>query len=260
MHHPTLHRPGALLLAGLTLLLSACATTRMPAASPLAGARQVVVVTSADWNASAAQLRRFERDRDSAWREVGDPVPVMLGRSGTAWGRGLHAAQTSGPQKREGDGRAPAGVFAIGEAFGYAPTGLGALPYLPMQASHYCVDVAASPLYNRIVDAVEVGAQAVEGATETMRLDLHNDGDIRYKRGFVIAHNADGLPGVGSCIFAHLLRRPDETTAGCTAMDEAALEDMLRWLDPARTPRFVLLPDSEYARLAEAWQLPAQAL
>lgn len=245
----------ALLLTAL--LLAACGTTPTPGAAPLTGARQLVVVTSADWDAAQARMQRFEREGDGTWRSVGDPVPVMLGRSGSAWGLGLHPAQRGNPQKHEGDGRAPAGVFAIGEAFGYAPTGVGALPYLPMQASHYCIDVPASPLYNRIVDEKDVGAAAVEGSSERMRLDLHNDGDVRYRQGFVIEHNGQGEAGRGSCIFAHLLRRSDETTAGCTAMDDAAMDALLRWLDPARTPRFVLLPEAEYARLLAEWQLPA---
>ena len=246
-------------LSALMLLLAACSSAppAPSAAAPLDDARQLIVVTSADWDAPGARLQRFERDDGGRWRQVGAEVPVMLGRSGSAWGLGLHPPQAQGPQKREGDGRAPAGIFAIGPAFGYAATGIGALPYLPMQASHYCIDVPDSPLYNRIVDARDVGEAAVAGSTEPMRLDLHKEGDIRYRRGFVIEHNAGGVPGHGSCIFAHLLRRADETTAGCTAMDAAALDAVLRWLDPARTPRFVLLPDAEYARLAASWRLPA---
>lgn len=256
---PRFHRVFALTALTLAaLLLAACASTRAPDPAPLADAGQVVVVTSPGWDSAQAHLQRFEREADGSWRSVGAAVPVMLGRSGSAWGLGLHPGQASGPQKREGDGRAPAGVFAIGEAFGYAPEGVGALPYAPMQASHYCIDVSGSPLYNRIVDAREVGADAVAGSTERMRLDLHNDGDARYRQGFVIAHNAAGVPDQGSCIFAHLLRRPDETTAGCTAMDDAAMDTLLRWLDPARTPRFVLLPDAEYTRLQSSWQLPTR--
>ncbi len=246
-------------LPALLLLLAACSGIRptAPAVAPLADARQLIVVTSADWDAPSARLQRFERDDRGPWRQVGAEVPVMLGRSGSAWGLGVHPPQAQGPRKREGDGRAPAGIFAIGPAFGYAATGIGALPYLPMQTSHYCIDVPASPLYNRIVDARDVGDEAVAGSTEPMRLDLHKDGDIRYRRGFVIEHNPDGVAGHGSCIFAHLLRRADETTAGCTAMDAAALDTVLQWLDPALTPRFVLLPETEYTRLAASWQLPA---
>src|SRR3546814_17273004 len=102
-------------------------------------------------------------------------------------------AQTGGPAKREGDGRAPAGVFAIGEAFGYAAQAQTALPYAPMQAGSWCMDVVDSPLYNRIVDARDVGDAAVEGSSEPMRRDLHNDGDQRYRSGFVIEHTQEEI-------------------------------------------------------------------
>ncbi|MBO8042497.1 hypothetical protein J6396_33130, partial [Pseudomonas aeruginosa] len=171
---------------------------------------------------------------------------------------GLHPAQADGPQKQEGDGRSPAGVFALGSAFGYAVTRPGtAMPYQPMLDSSYCMDVPASPFYNRIVDAKKVGKAAVEGSTEPMRLDLHNKGDVRYQEGFVIAHNPDNQPGKGSCIFAHLWRQPGEATAGCTAMPQARMQALLDWLRPQDAPRFVLLPRAEYTRLQAQWQLPA---
>ena len=126
-----------------------------------------------------------------------------------------------------------------------------------MLASSYCMDVPASPLYNRIVDAAKVGAEAVKGSTEAMRLDLHNNGDLRYREGFVIEHNPANVPGQGSCIFAHLRRAPSETTAGCTAMEPQQMSDLLGWLSPAAKPLFVLLPEREYERLRLGWGLPA---
>jgi len=126
-----------------------------------------------------------------------------------------------------------------------------------MLESSYCMDVPASPFYNRIVDAKKVGSAAIAGSTEPMRLDLHNQGDVRYREGFVIAHNPDNQPGKGSCIFAHLWRQPGEATAGCTAMPEVRMQALLDWLRPQDTPRFVLLPRAEYQRLQAQWKLPA---
>lgn len=247
-------------LAWLGLLSLPVSCTHTPTAhAPLAwhGATQLVLVTSSDWDATGGELRRFARSAaGGAWEEVGSAVAVALGRNGTAWGTGLHPAQAEGPQKREGDGRAPAGAFAIGTAFGYDGTAHGALPYRAMDINDWCVDVNASPLYNRIVNTRDVGEAAVEGSTEPMRRDLHHDGDVRYKLGFVIEHNPGNVPGGGSCIFAHLWQAPGETTAGCTAMDAPAMQSLLAWLDPARSPVFVLLPRSEHARLAAAWDLP----
>ncbi|RDY65502.1 hypothetical protein DX912_16860 [Lysobacter soli] len=226
------------------------------ATTPWKDAQQLVLVTTADWNATTGTLRRYER-HGGQWREAGEPTPITVGRSGSAWGVGLHPAQPDAPQKQEGDGRAPAGVFRIGTAFGYADTASTAWPYQGMSASDWCIDVPASPLYNRIVDARQVGDAAVEGSSEPMRRDLHAGGDVRYKLGFVIEHNPGNRSGAGSCIFAHLWRAPGEPTAGCTAMPEAAMRELLAWLDPRRKPVFALLPDNELERLHAAWDLPA---
>ena len=240
------------------MLLSACAHDAPRSADSVrwSNARQLVLVTTPGWDAPEGTLRTFERD-GSGWHETGSATAVTIGRSGAAWGAGLHDGPLDGPQKREGDGRSPAGVFTIGMAFGYADRATTALPYAPMDEADYCIDVPASPLYNRIVDAREVGAGAVAGSTEPMRRDLHAGGDQRYRLGFVIGHNAAAQPGAGSCIFAHLWKSPSDATAGCTAMAPPAMQRLLGWLDPARHPVFVLLPADEYARRARAWGLPA---
>ncbi|QDH69852.1 hypothetical protein FKV23_06895 [Lysobacter alkalisoli] len=241
-------------------IATACTSTapRTGIPRPWDSARQMIVVTTADWDASEGQLRRFERT-DADWHPLGPVQPVQVGRSGSAWGLGLHPdpqADTGAPIKREGDGRSPAGVFAIGEAFGYAERIDTALDYLPMQASHYCIDVPGSPLYNRIVDTGEVGAAAAEGSTEPMRRDIHADGDHRYAQGFVIRHNPAHQSPAGSCIFAHVWKAPDVPTAGCTAMSADEMSALLGWLRTDARPVFVLLPDAEYARLQADWRLP----
>lgn len=249
-------RAGFTLLAALVVALAGCAhrgAATMEAA-PWQQSRQLVLVTTAGWDSNHGSLRTYQRSA-GRWQQVGVAVPVMIGRAGAAWGLGLHGAQP-GVQKREGDGRAPAGVFAIGTAFGYASSAKTALPYAAMRASHYCIDVNQSPLYNRIVDAEVVGTEAIQGSTEPMRRDLHADGDQRYRLGFVIEHNRQARPGGGSCIFAHLWKSPTDATAGCTAMDPVAMDRLLSWLQPAQRPVFVLLPEREHLRLHVAWQLP----
>ena len=245
----------ALLTFAVTLAATAHAGT---AATPWHDARQLVLVTTAGWNANHGTLRTFARDGDG-WREVRTATPVTIGTNGAGWGLGLNAPQHDGPLKREGDSRSPAGVFRIGEAFGYAAHAATALPYRALTATDYCMDVSGAAQYNRIVDANVVGADAVKGSTEPMRRDLHVNGDQRYRLGFVIEHNAQAAPQGGSCIFAHLWKSPSDATAGCTAMTPAVMESLLAWLKPQQHPVFVLLPQAEYERLRADWQLPALA-
>ena len=245
-------------LAALLLPLAACASTAAPQANPWDNARQMIVVTTADWDSPTGTLRAFEREGEG-WRETTQPLTVNVGRSGAGWGLGLHDMhdQDAGPVKREGDGRAPAGVFAIGTAFGYAPEVATGLAYKAMQVNDWCIDVPDSPLYNRIVDRSLAKAPGHDRASEPMRRDLQAKPDDLYKVGFVIEHNAQATPQGGSCIFAHVQRAPGAPTAGCTSMPEDALRGLLAWLRDDAHPAFVLLPQTEYARLQAAWHLPA---
>lgn len=257
--------PTRIFLTLAVLMLAACSAssplretvTEAHAATPhsMQNARQMVLVTAPNWDSAQGELHRFEHTSEG-WKEVGRGHAVSLGRNGVAWGLGLHPMPQPGLQKEEGDGRSPAGVFALTYAFGYAAPPSTILPYQTMTASHYCVDVADSPLYTRIVDTRQVGKKAAEGSTEPMRLDIHNNGDPRYALGVVVEHNPEAIPGKGSCIFMHLWRAAQETTAGCTAMPEPAMETLLEWLDPERYPVLVLLPESELTRLKSFWGLP----
>ncbi|HKG11985.1 MAG TPA: L,D-transpeptidase family protein, partial [Pyrinomonadaceae bacterium] len=152
----------------------------------------------------------------------------------------------------EGDGRAPAGVFRLTRAFGFAGAGEVSwlrLPYTPLTPGVECVDDTASALYNRVVDRADVKA-ADWNSSERMR---EVEG---YRWGVVVAHNARAVPGQGSCIFLHVWAGPSKGTAGCTAMEQPDLETLLRWLDTRKGPLLVQLPESEYARLRPVWKLP----
>ena len=222
--------------------------------SPLARSRQLVVVTTRDWDAVQGTLRRFERkDSKSEWRQVGDAVPIVVGRGGLGWGAGLNSETGEGPVKKEGDGKSPAGVFSLSDAFGFAADAPGLhVPYTPLTPTVECVDDTSSRRYNLIVD--RGGVRDVDwNSSEKMR---SVDG---YRWGVVVEHNASPrVPGRGSCIFLHIWSGPEKGTAGCTAMGQPNLEALLRWLDAKKKPVLVQLPEAEYERLRSAWKLPAR--
>ena len=243
----------------LACALLACAQAAAAGKTPalLARARQLIVVTTRDWGEVPGTLRRFERKgARGAWVQVGADAPAAVGRNGLGWGVGVaEAGGAGGPVKKEGDGKAPAGVFAFGPAFGFAPEPAAWLrsPYIPLTTSVECVDDTASRRYNLIVDRLAVG-DADWNSSERMR---SVEG---YRWGLVVRHNdAPPVAGRGSCIFLHIWAGPGKGTAGCTAMEEERLTELLRWLDPKRLPLLVQLPEAEYARLRAAWRLPAPA-
>lgn len=241
------------LALALALLAAAPAARAQAADTGLAAATQAVVVTAASWDSVDAVLRRYERDTPSdAWRAIGPAIPAAVGRAGMGWGIGLHPpVEDFTPHKREGDGRAPAGVFALRHVFGYADEAAWVrMPYLPSTEATACVDDPHSAHYNRRVDRDSVTPDWA--SHEEMRR-----GDPLYRWGVWVGHN-DAPPRAmgGSCIFLHVWAGPGVATSGCTAMAEDGLRDVIAWLRPEARPVLVQLPRAEYARLRGAWRLP----
>jgi len=59
--------------------------------------KQMIVVTTAGWDAVPAQLSCFERtaSKDS-WKQAWPACDAVVGRSGLAWGIGLHGSKQGG--------------------------------------------------------------------------------------------------------------------------------------------------------------------
>jgi len=220
---------------------------------------QMLVVTTADWNGIEGTLQAYERPQArKKWKAAGDPIQVVIGKKGLAWGAGLAAAGDIGkhgpddPVKHEGDGKSPAGIFRLSTAFGYAAQEpiTWKMPYVVLTPSVECVDDARSKFYNRVLDRASVTPDW--NSSEQM---LRPDGE--YKWGLEVDHNAEPVTaGSGSCIFMHIWLGPEQGTSGCTAMTEEHLESVIARLDPARSPLLVQLPRAEYKRLRRHWKLP----
>lgn len=221
-------------------------------------ANQLILVITPNWSSVEGQLQLYDRlSPDGAWRAVGSRVPVVVGPNGLAWGVGLHdiravAADTE-PVKHEGDGKAPAGVFRLSSAFGYAPLdalpGLK-LPYVQATSSLVCVDDSRSTKYNQLVNE------------ETVTVDWNSAEEMRrqddlYKWGVTVDHNANPITaGMGSCIFLHVWAGSGIPTTGCTAMPESTMREIVFWLDSKQRPLLVQLPQTLLNRFRTPWGLP----
>jgi L,D-peptidoglycan transpeptidase YkuD (ErfK/YbiS/YcfS/YnhG family) len=204
--------------------------------------RQVALVVSPEDTSVTAELFLMVRnDARSPWTVDQGPIPVTLGRSGLAWGVGEHrASRPEGfREKREGDGCSPAGIFRVPFVFGMAPEADArveapalTLPYTHLADSIIGVDDPDSHYYNQVVDSNLVPRDW--NSHEPM-----NRFKVLYRWGAFIAHNPEGVPNLGSCIFIHIWPGPGEPTAGCTGMADADVVRVLTWLDPAKEPRLV---------------------
>lgn len=249
----------------LSCLIASLLPTLARAKEPYAfsSSTQMIVVTTDSWDSPQGTLRRYERERPgNSWKAIGQPITVMVGKNGLGWGTGVlkppardaHDPMDNDPVKKEGDGKAPAGVFHLSKAFGYAPQEQAGwkMPYIGLTPSMECVDDEKSKFYNTLVDTATISPDWGSHENEKMRR-----ADDLYRWGIIVDHNANPpVPGGGSCIFMHIWRGPAQPTVGCTAMPQADMETLLGWLAPARKPLLVQVPAEQYRRMQHRWNLP----
>ena len=238
----------------------------MPEAALLAQSRQLIRVETEGWDHAQGTLQLFTRAHERApWQPTGPAFVAWIGRNGSAW-RSDQAdpkdAALRGPRKREGDGRSPVGLFALGDLWGYGavpPPGV-TLPYHAIDDRDRCVDDAASADYNQLRRAPPGGGKEPWQSAERLRMVTDH-----YKllvpidyNGLLSQPSASPRPrrGAGSCIFLHIAPPPGTGTAGCTALSEPDLRRVLALLDPSQRPLFLLLPRPARAQARIVWQLP----
>jgi len=227
-------------LSVLTLtvaIFTACQSTAIQNISIPKETKQLLVVSTANWSTKNGTLQRFEKKND-VWNPTGASVSIVLGRNGLAWGLGLHQIPTDAKYvKKEGDGKAPAGLFNLGNAFGYKPYDID-FPYSVYKRTDHCVDDGHSQWYNQIIDSTTVDKDYK--SFEHMKLR-----NYLYQYGIVVKHNPENIPNSGSCIFIHIKSKTGNGTAGCTAMKENKITTILKWLRENKKPLLLQLPKEE---------------
>ncbi len=175
---------------------------------PYSESLQAVVVTTENFSAIKGKAQLFERkDTKSKWKAVGKSFPIVVGKNGLAWSDGLNElpSDTGGRllMKTEGDGKSPAGIFALSTAFG---TGEKSdkinLPYTKLEEFTECVDDANSTHYNRIVNRMQIGNFDWKSSEKMLEIRP------QYDLGVFVEHNYRKTKRRGFVYFsAHLDKR-----------------------------------------------------
>jgi L,D-peptidoglycan transpeptidase YkuD (ErfK/YbiS/YcfS/YnhG family) len=224
-------------LVGLAILCACgCSASTPPASAPARPARaaapsarpatataarqtdgQLITVIAPAYGATRAELTAY-RLVDGHWQRVFGPWLAWIGRNGIA----------PPGAKREGDGRTPSGTYGFGFFFGVDPNPGVRFPFRRIYPYDVWDDDPASPLYNLWVDDRHANPGA---APEPMYVSA-------YDYGAVIAYNTARTPGRGSAIFLHI--NIGTPTAGCVTLPVGELLQILRWLNPADSPRITM--------------------
>ena len=211
---------------------------------------RAVVVTTKDWNAVQGKAQLFERKTTkSAWKMVGKSFPVVVGTNGLAWSNDANMMAETQPHKVEGDSKAPAGILMLTSAFASSEQKVK-LPFTKLAESTECVDDVKSSHYNKIVDKFQVGNYDWKSSEKMLAVGS------QYELGVFVAHNYEAQKGSGSCIFLHIWKDENSGTAGCTAMEKSNIEKIFGWIDSAKKPVLIQLPQDIYKQYQKLWKLP----
>jgi len=244
----------ALALLGVLLSGAPASAADEPAYHPsrlahVGTAGQVIVVTAPSWRSSHATLRAYERDGKGGWRQVVDATPARLGWSG------LYLAD----QRRQGTGKTPAGTFAIPSAFGRLPDPGTALPYTQFDRNDAWTYNPRRPATYNIFQTVDTSWRTYGSYVERLWsygkqyryvavLDYNlPSGPIRRGPDGVRRTTQPADTKAGGGIFLHVTN--GTATAGCVAIPQSVMRDVLTWLDPKRKPVIVVGPESAIGRM-----------
>ena len=136
--------------------------------------------------------------------------------------------------KREGDGKTPAGLFALKRGLCYVQDFVSSFPMEVYNDRYIWDENIYSPTYNTLLRNPAPG-------TKGDRLWKHRH--LQYRYIVVVEYNTDPvIPGAGSAIFLHAWRAKGKSTAGCVGMSESNMKSIVEWLDPTKNPHILILP------------------
>ena len=147
------------------------------------------------------------------WKIKIGPVQASIGRAGFALPG----------EKIEGDGKSPTGIFDLGQLYTYEASVNTSLPFIQTNAEDKWIDDPNHENYN----------SHIRGNTTAKSFEHLKLSSIDYKYCMVIEYNTHPVvKGKGSAIFFHLADANYSPTAGCVAIKESDMDQILLWLDP----------------------------
>ena len=204
---------------------------------------QIVVVLADSMKTSNASLQRYELS-DNGYLKYGSPISVNLGKKGLAWKRNPLIKLHNPQYKKEGDLKAPAGVFKLTTLYGYQKSVDTQLDYIKSSDNLICIDDVNSKYYNKI--------RKIDSSLHVSSFEWMKRDDNLYKYALVVDYNAKKIKNAGSCIFMHIEKSAQSATAGCSSMSEDSLQTLVNWLDKDKQPLLVQIPKTsclQYQRI-----------
>jgi len=177
-------------------------------ARSVGNAAQVVSVVGT--GGSNAKMDVYQRSA-AGWQPIGVGIPTHIGSAGLA------------PKAKSGYPATPMGIYSLDSAFGTAPNPGGGLPYVQVGPNHWWNGDDTSPTFNTMQVCQKDQCPFDTSASENLQIP-------QYKHAVVMGVNKERVPGDGAAFFFHTT--DGGPTAGCVAIDDGTLVQIIRWLRP----------------------------
>jgi len=236
-------------LAVSTLLLTVTVTSTPSWAAPighpsslpgLSDVDQVIVVVADNRKSTTAELRAYERKADGTWSQMFTAATATLGWSGLV----------PGERRRQGTGKTPMGTYALVDAFGRLGDPGTQMPYYRFDRNDAWTYYPKVPSTYNMLQTVDRSWRRYGSYVE----HLWSYGS-QYRYVVVVDYNlppgaittgADGVRRTaepantrrGGGIFLHVSN--GRRTAGCIAISQEQMRNILQWLKPEANPHIVI--------------------
>ncbi|BCJ55442.1 hypothetical protein Asp14428_69170 [Actinoplanes sp. NBRC 14428] len=247
---------GAVLL-GLGVVRALSAEAAVPPYHPsrlrnIGDSGQVVVVTGNARTSSYATLRTYQKNSGGSWSQKFAGMPARNGYAGWEWAT----------RRVQDTGTTPMGTFRITSAFGLKADPGTRVTYTHADSGDYWVGDNRDPKTYNLFQPWASGTRTWRKGESERLADYPKQYEyaavIDFNRpwGSTIRWDAPHSQYVtsrpanvrrGSAIFLHV--NGAGSTAGCVSLRRADLLAVLRWLDPAKTPRIVMAPLADIGRV-----------
>lgn len=175
---------------------------------------QLMIVSVSDGNAILCLYERNVADKaqESEEWELILETEAVIGKNGLG-------------KTKEGDAKTPIGVYRFVNAFGILENPGTKMEYLKVNETHYWVDDSNSKYYNKLVEdnRIESDWESAEHILEY--------GDA-YHYVLATSYNVEGIPGKGSAVFLHCTSENADATAGCIAVPEVYMREIMKRVEP----------------------------
>ncbi|TAM86960.1 MAG: hypothetical protein EPN43_09885 [Jatrophihabitans sp.] len=194
-------------------------------------ATEVITVTAPYASSQTAVLQAWQAAPGGGWNQFGSPVTAWVGSDGMT-------QPTS-----ESRSATPVGSFTLTQGFGALGNPGTPLPYTQTNGSYWWISQPGS-LYNTMQSCWSNCQFNASSSLSNPNEHLYYETPF-YNYAVVIDYNTPNAPGgvvqgAGSAFFLHVHPAGTGATAGCVAIDQSRLVQLMRWLNPAAHPRILI--------------------